>query len=133
MTLTATAPTIVDASAEATPPRGRTSISSRALGRLASAVSANALGVDAARVGVDLTDERGRLVLTVKGPIRVVSLERVAQDETVVARTGGSVLARAAAAQGEIRSTVSELTGYQIARVVVQLSGADIRRESRVK
>jgi uncharacterized alkaline shock family protein YloU len=114
-------------------PRGRTSVSSRALGRVASAVSATALGVDASSVGVDLTDDRGELVLTVQSPIRTVALDRVTGDVDVVARTGGSVLERASRAQGEIRTGVSELTGYRIARVVVRLKSADIRQEDRVR
>ncbi|MET4702821.1 hypothetical protein [Frigoribacterium sp. UYMn621] len=113
--------------------RGRTSVSARALGRVASAVSASALGVDAATVGVDLSDERGELVLTVRSAIRSVSLDRVTTDPGVVARTGGSILERASRAQGQIRSRVNDLTGYRVARVVVRLQSADIRQEDRVR
>lgn len=113
--------------------RGRTSVSSRALGRVASAVSATALGVDASSVGVDLSDDRGELVLTVQSSVRAVALDRVTGDADVVARTGGSILERASRAQGQIRTGVSELTGYRIARVVVRLKSAEIRQEDRVR
>lgn len=112
---------------------GRTRIISRALNRVVSAVSAEELGVDAGRVGVDLTDERGELVLTIRSPIRIVALSRVTRDPDVVGNTGGTLLERAAHAQGVIRARVTHLTGYRIARVVVRLDSADIRTERRVR
>lgn len=114
------------------PSRGRTKISARALNQVTSAVSASALGVEARRIGVDLADERGELVLTVSAPIRIVALDRISRDRSVIARTGGTILERAARAQGEIRNAVADLTGYRIARVVVRLDSADIRQEDRV-
>ena len=113
--------------------RGRTRITSRALDRVASAVSADALGVDVKSVSVDLADGDGMLRLTVTAPIRVVSLARVHQGSAVIARTGGTVLERAALAQENIRSGVASLTGYSIGSVIVRLSGADIQKEERVK
>jgi len=113
--------------------RGRTRITSKALSRVVSAVTADALDVSAARVGVELTDERGDLALVVSTPIRLVSLNRVAADGSIVQRTGGSVLERSAAAQREIRERVEALTGSRIARVIVRLTGAHITREERVR
>lgn len=112
---------------------GRTRITSRALNRVVSAVSAEALGVEAGRVGVELADENGGLVLTVRSPIRVVGLSMVTRHPAVVGTTGGTILERAARAQGIIRSRVVELTGYDIARVVVRLDSVDIRPERRVR
>lgn len=120
--------------ARATPRHtGRTRITSRALNRVVSAVSAEALGVDAGRVGVDLSDDAGGLVLTVRSPIRIVALSRVTRDADVVGQTGGTILERAARAQGVILSRVSELTGYRITRVVLRLESVDIRAEKRVR
>lgn len=113
--------------------RGRTRITSRALNRLVSAVSADLLGVDPGAVGVDLDDDNGELVLGVRTAIRVVSLDRVSNDGTVVGRSGGTVLDRASAAQEHIRNRVNELTGYRISRVDIRLTSADIRKENRVK
>lgn len=115
------------------PPRGRTSVSSRALSSVASAVAAAALGVNARSVGVVLADERGQLELTVTAPIRVVALDRVTRDAAVIARAGGSILDRTTAAQAEIRTRVTALTGHRVARVIVRLSSADIRQERRVR
>lgn len=116
-----------------TPPVGRTRITPRALDRLVAAVTAEALGVDAKRVGVTLTDERGDLVMTVTTPVRVVSLPRVSSDTGVVSRTGGTLLERGRRAQEEIRRRVAELSGSTVTRVVVRISGVDIREETRVR
>ncbi|MDO9396011.1 MAG: hypothetical protein Q7T71_05665, partial [Herbiconiux sp.] len=49
--------------------RGRNRITSKALNRVVAAVTAEALGVKASRVAVDLADEKGLLLLTVTTPI----------------------------------------------------------------
>ncbi|WP_291039898.1 hypothetical protein [Herbiconiux sp.] len=121
------------ADAAATEPRGRNRIAAKALNRVVAAVTADALDVKASRVGVDIADEKGLLVLTVSTPIRVVSLNRVQAGSDVVARTGGSVVDRAAAAQETIRDRVRALTGSAVSRVVVRLTAADIREEDRVR
>ncbi|WP_066039646.1 hypothetical protein [Herbiconiux solani] len=112
---------------------GRNRITSRALNRVVAAVTADALGVEASRVGVALADEKGLLVLTVTTPIRVVSLNRVAEERAVVERAGGSIVSRAARAQETIRDRVNALTGSAVARVTVRLSAADIQKEERVR
>lgn len=113
--------------------RGRTRITAKALNRVVSAVTADALGVGTARVRVDLDDQDGLLVLTVTTPIRVVSLERVRTQKDALRRAGGSVLDRAARAQEIIRDRVNGLTGSSIGRVTVRISGVDIQPEERVR
>lgn len=113
--------------------RGRTRIATKALSRVAAAVTADALGVEAGKVGVQLADEKGLLVLTVSTPIRVVSLHRVHAGADVIDRSGGSIVDRAARAQETIRDRVSELTGSVIGRVTVRLSTVDIQNEERVR
>lgn len=113
--------------------RGRTRITSKALNRVVSAVTADALGVDAGHVGVELADHTGALALVVTTPIRVVSLDRVQADSSVVTRNGGSIVDRADRAQSTIRDRVTSLTGSQIARVTVKISGVTIQPEERVK
>jgi len=119
------------------PERGRNRITAKALNRVVAAVTADALGVKAARVGVDLSDEKGMLVLTVSTPIRVVSLDRIrtatGSGEGVVQRSGGSIVDRAAEAQEIIRDRVNALTGSAIGRVTVRLTAADIQLEERVR
>ncbi len=112
---------------------GRTRMTTKALRRNVSAVTAEALGVDAGHVGVDLTDREGALSLTVNTPIRVVSLERVQAEMSVVPRSGGSILDRTTRAQEAIRDRVSAMTGSTIGRVTVRVTGVTIRAEERVK
>ncbi|NYD68718.1 hypothetical protein [Agromyces atrinae] len=113
--------------------RGRNRVTAKALTRVVAAVTADALGVKASRVGVGLSDDKGLLVLTVTTPIRVASLTRVHAAPGVVERSGGTIVDRAARAQETIRERVSALTGSQIARVTVKLSAADIQEEERVR
>jgi len=112
---------------------GRTRVTSRALNSLAGAVAADALGVPANTIRVELSDDSGTLALVVAGPVRLPSLERVAADPGVVARTGGSILKRGERAQEEIRRRVSDLSGSAVTRVVVRITGTEIRQESRVR
>ena len=114
-------------------PRGRTRIVPRALRHVVGMVTAESLGVPSGQVGVVLGDDHGMLALTISTSIRVVPLSRVIREPAVVARTGGTILARSAAAQTEIRRRVSELTGADIGRVTVRLTGVDTQRERRVQ
>jgi uncharacterized alkaline shock family protein YloU len=115
------------------PVEGHTSITSKALTKIVSLIGAESFGVEAKHVRVDLGDDQGLLVLRVTAPIRAVALGRVVTDPSVLDRSGGTLLQRAAAAQDRIRTHVSEITGYQISRVEVYLNGVDIRHEVRVK
>lgn len=117
--------------AEAAGP-GRTRITSRALDRVVSAVTAEALGVDRAKVSVDLEDDGGALTLIVRAPIHIISLERSMADPGAVTRAGGSVISRAARAQETIRTRIQSLTGSNISRVQLRLTSAHITQERRV-
>jgi uncharacterized alkaline shock family protein YloU len=112
---------------------GRTRITSRALDRVVSAVTADELGVGVTQVSVDLSDDGGALTLTVRAPINVVSLERSMADAGAIARAGGSVIDRAARAQENIRSRIQALTGSEISRVQLRLTNAVIKQERRVR
>lgn len=113
--------------------RGRTRITSRALTRIVAAVTADTLQVNADHVTVDITDDKGKLSLSVRTPIKIVALSRITHDLSVLTRTGGTVLERATAAQGHIRTRVGDLTGSRISRVFVRLTGVDIQPEKRVE
>ncbi|TFB65646.1 hypothetical protein [Cryobacterium sp. Hz9] len=113
--------------------RGRTRIAPRALRQIVSRVTAESLGVNPNQVGVDLGDDHGMLALTISAPIRVVALSRVTREPAVIARTGGTILARSATSQTEIRRRVGELTGADIGRVTVHLTGVDVVPERRVR
>ena len=114
-------------------PRGRTSISSKALTRVVAAVSGEILGVSAQEVRVELSDNGGRLQLTIHSPVRTVSLDRVVTDPNVIGRAGGTLMERGEQAQHHIGGQVTAMTGYRIAHVIVNMTRAIIRREARVQ
>ncbi|MDJ0337843.1 hypothetical protein [Cryobacterium sp. PH31-O1] len=113
--------------------RGRTRIVPRALRQIVGMVTAESLGVRPNQVSVELGDDHGMLALTISTSIRVVSLKRVTLEPALIARTGGTILARSATSQTEIRRRVGELTGADIGRVTVCLTGVDVTAERRVR
>ncbi|TFD59816.1 hypothetical protein E3T39_08970 [Cryobacterium suzukii] len=115
------------------PTRGRTRIAPRALRQVVSMVTAESLGVPSGHVGVELGDDHGRLSLTISTTIRVVPLSRITREPAVIARTGGTILARSAQSQAEIRRRVGELTGADVGRVTVRLTGIGVQQERRVQ
>lgn len=138
MTLTAPAgatgvtnPDLQPGAAPAAP--GRTRIAPHALDKVVSAVTANALHVPVGTVSSDLTDDGGHLSLLVSAPIGVPSLTRITDEPTALSRSGGSVLDRARSAQEEIRTQVQHLTGSDVARVIVTITGVHIKENRRVR
>lgn len=113
--------------------RGRTTVSSRALEHVVSAVTADTFGVTARVVHVNLTDRNGLLALQIRTPTWVVSLDRVKRDPAVVEASGGTLIQRTINAQTTIRKRVTELCGAQIAHVTVQLTGINTQNEGRVR
>lgn len=113
--------------------RGRTRITARSLEKIVSAVTADAFGIEQKRVSLQIEDARGELSLWVKTPLPVPSLEEIRDDPTRVADGGGSVLERANRAQENIREHVQRITGSTVARVMVEITSADITPQRRVK
>jgi hypothetical protein len=105
--------------------RGRNTITSRALRRVVSAVTAEELGVRASEVSVDLSDARGDLRVTVNAPIHVSPLG-------VDTRRSGTVLDRINRAQTTIRERCLHLTGSTISRVDLHITGAKLDERRRV-
>ena len=112
---------------------GRTRITARALDRIVTRVTGEAFGAPGESVGVDLVDHGGALDLTVRTAISVVSIDRARGDSRAVDRMGGSVLQRCASAEDETRTRVKQITGNEVGRVTVRLTGVHITREKRVR
>ncbi|KZX20216.1 hypothetical protein [Rathayibacter tanaceti] len=106
--------------------RGRTTISSRAVRRVVSVVTAEALDVAASDVAVELDDDGGRLHVLAQAPIRVTPLGETGR------RSSGTLLERLSTAQTTIRSRCLALTGSTIGRVDLRITGADLRERRRV-
>lgn len=94
---------------------GRNRVSERALRRVASAITAEAMGVSPREVTVVLADDRGLLGVSALTPIRVRPLG-VRRD------ADATVLHRATAAQSTIRERMRALTGSEVGRVSIRLT-----------
>jgi hypothetical protein len=136
-------------------PRGHTRVSSRAVSRVVSALAAEALGVAARQVTVDLAENGGALDITVRVPVRVLPGQEDRTDahgsdaqgsepqgseaqgsaaqgsEAQGSEAQGSdddkLQARATQAEEHIRSTTGELTGARVNDVSVGLTKSRIR------
>lgn len=106
---------------------GRTRVTTRALTRVVSAITAGTLDVDAGHVRVDLDDHNGHLAITVHSPVGIPALS--AFDEHGPDKT---LLDRCADTQRTLKDRIPGMTGYQVGRVTVHLTGATIVQQRRV-
>ncbi|WP_285725615.1 hypothetical protein [Psychromicrobium xiongbiense] len=111
---------------------GHTRISSQALTSLSQAAAAQALGVLPHEIRVEFTDDAGRLAIELIGPIAVPPLVEVVRRPEAVQRSGGSVFARAIAAKKSVLDRVAYLSGSDISRVDVRLSGVRTAEPVRI-
>jgi len=95
---------------------GRNRVSERALRTVASAITADALGVAPKDVTVVLADDKGLLGVTAETPILVRALDagHRAGEPTMIDR--------ATTAQATIRQRMLELTGSSVGRVRIRLT-----------
>ncbi|GAB5078656.1 hypothetical protein [Arthrobacter sp. AD-310] len=112
---------------------GHNRISTQALTSLAKAAAAAALGVDAQDVRADWTDDDGLLALSLVSPISIPPLKDVVLDPGRVQTVGGSIWDRTVQAKARILETVTDLSGAQLSRVDIRISGARISEGGRVR
>lgn len=112
---------------------GHNRISTQALTSVARAAAAEALGVPPQDVRADWADDDGLLALSLVTPIAVPSLTAVLRDPARVAAFGGPIWDRAVAAKAEILRRVTELSGAQLSRVDIRISGASVTEGGRVR
>ncbi|MCX6497506.1 MAG: hypothetical protein NTU93_01730 [Arthrobacter sp.] len=112
---------------------GHNRISTQALTSVARAAAAEALGVPPQDVRADWTDDDGLLALSLVTPIAVPSLTSVLRDPARVAGFGGPIWDRAVAAKAQILNRVTELSGAQLSRVDIRISGASVSDGGRVR
>jgi len=106
--------------AEAGRPRaGRTRVGAKALRAVATAVTAEAMGVDTRDVSVDLVDDDGLLGVSVTTAIALPSLAGPQ-------RTTTTALDRAAETQTVVRDRMLALTGSTVGTVDLRLTTARI-------
>ncbi|WP_156761144.1 hypothetical protein [Microbacterium karelineae] len=99
---------------------GRTTVSARALGRLATAIVADAARVPAPRVDVSLRDEAGLLAADITLPAFVGD------------PAGGSLMDRGAALRASVTTGMAALAARQVDPVAVRYAGVHRPRGRRV-
>lgn len=114
----------------AVPRAGHTRITARTLVKVVEAVTAEAFGIPAASVGVGLHDVKGRLGVTPKVAVIVPSLQAAPRIPDAEADT---VYARASRARAEIIRRVGLVTGAEVGRVDIRVTGIHTGREPRVR
>ncbi|PNI08410.1 hypothetical protein CXX84_10810 [Arthrobacter sp. AFG7.2] len=112
---------------------GHNRISTQALTSLAKAAAAQYLGVDAQDVRADWADDDGLLALSLITPVSIPPLNTVVVDPSRVEGIGGSIWDRTVRAKAAILATVTELSGSQLSRVDIRITGASISEGGRVK
>ncbi len=114
--------------AEAPSLPGRIVIPERVLAKVSEQAAATILGVDRRAVKVQLGQARGGMAVSVSSPLPVPDL-----DDTAAIRAGATVLERLAAMQAEVRDVITALTGTEVARVNITITGAVIAQKPRVR
>jgi hypothetical protein len=112
---------------------GHNRISTQALTSVARAAAGEALGVPPQDVRADWADDDGLLALSVVAPITVPSLNSVLRNPARVAAFGGTIWDRTVAAKAAILHRVTELSGAQLSRVDIRISGASVSDGGRVR
>ena len=102
---------------------GRNRIETRALNSVASAVTADELGVSAHQVRVQVTDSEGSLAFTVNSPVAMPTPTGTETEQ---------LTERLRAATSTAKSRISELTGLRVRRVNIRATSAIIT-ERRVQ
>jgi hypothetical protein len=112
---------------------GHNRISTQALTSLAQAAAAEALGVEPSDIRADWSDDDGLLALSIVAPISIPALSEVLRNPQRVLGFGGSIWDRAVAAKASVLETVTRLSGSQISRVDIRISGAHVTEGGRVR
>ncbi|MFJ5956069.1 hypothetical protein ACIQC5_08915 [Paenarthrobacter sp. NPDC092416] len=112
---------------------GHNRISTQALTTLAQAAAAEALGVAPGDIRADWSDDDGLLALSIVAPISIPALSEVLRNPLRVNGFGGSIWDRAVAAKATVLESVTRLSGSQLSRVDIRISGAHVTEGGRVQ
>jgi uncharacterized alkaline shock family protein YloU len=112
---------------------GHTRVSTQALTSTAQGAAARVLGISPGLVRATWSDDAGSLALSLALPVGIPSLNRVLRDPQLVAAFGGSIWDRAHAAKGAILAEVSRISGSQLSRVDIRVTGIRVQEGGRVR
>lgn len=107
---------------------GRTVLADRALHAVCAQTAAVAIGVARRDIKVTVGSSGGALALRVEAPLPVPSLA----DSAAIA-AGPDLLTRVRGIQNSIHDRVGEISGRDIARVDMIVTGATVKKERRVR
>lgn len=111
---------------------GHNRVSTQALTSLAQAAASEQFGVLPTEVRATWADDAGLLALRIVSPIAVPDLASISGPADVAA-AGGTVWDRASAAKAAILRRVAGLSGAQLSRVDVRISGVRPAAAQRVR
>ena len=80
-----------------------------------------------------MADDDGLLALSIVTPVAIPPLTLVLREPALVEGFGGSIWERALAARARILQRVTELTGAQLSRVDIRISGTAVHGRRRVR
>lgn len=112
---------------------GHNRISTQALTSVAQAAASEVLRVPGDQIRATWRDDAGLLALSLVLPIEIPSLTRVARDPSVLDNIGGSIWERGLAARETILDKITHLTGSQLSRVDIRVTGVRVKEGGRVQ
>lgn len=121
-------PTRVAAGTAPHAPAGRITIKDRVLEKVAQEATATTLRVPRGDVSVGVAEAHGGLALTIRTPLPIPHL-----DDTDAIRSGTPVLERVQTVQTQLRDRIAHVTGRDVTRVNITITGAVIAEQKRVK
>lgn len=107
---------------------GRTVIHDRVLVKVVEETAAVALGVNRSTVTVRVSAASGGLAVTVASALPIPPL-----DDDAAIQTAGSVLDRLSAIQETLQDRIGQITGREVTRVNITITGAIVSGDRRVK
>ncbi|MHA7172631.1 hypothetical protein [Arthrobacter monumenti] len=112
---------------------GHNRISTQALTSVAQAAASEVLRVPGDQIRATWRDDTGLLALSLVLPIEIPSLTRVARDPSALDNIGGSIWERGLAAREIILEKITHLTGSQLSRVDIRITGVRVKEGGRVQ
>jgi hypothetical protein len=107
---------------------GRTVVHDRVVLKVVEQLCATALQVDRGSVTAKVSSTRGQMTVTVASPLSIPPLD----DDTAV-HAAGSIVDRLSATQTSLRERIGRVTGREVARVNITISGAILSKARRVQ
>ena len=109
-------------------PAGRISVRDRVIEKIVHRASADAIGVESGEVKVEVSEWRGGYAVRVRTPLPIPDL-----DDTEAIASGSSVIERVTALQQQLKGHLAHVTGRDITRLAVVVTGAVVPPRRRVR